>query len=319
MNQPLQSEQWYISEDVFEKNQLNNATEEFSLSNGLIKQSANFEENCTSESQRNSYLKGVFSFINDNKQLARLPDWTSLNVRLNAEMLDLSACNIIQYNRTLNMQTGLLERNFEIITAENHHIEVSVQRFISLDQPEIAAIKYSVKSIDFSGRISFLPVINAELITEDSSKVEPEWNVLQSKCQRDVAHLWIQTRKTNYQVCQAMTYDLFKNNAQIKYNPTKIEKQKVAGFSLGTDVKDGDSVCVYKFVSILNSNDHPYRELTDLACEKALTAKQTGWFELLETHCLAWTTHWDSIKKQTSGELKKQDIIRHFHEISDLK
>lgn len=312
MSTLTETEKWLIIENSFNTKSKQN----FSLTNGLIYQSSCFEEHCSSEAQRSTFVNGIYSFKNNNKQAAGLPDWTSLNVRLNAEQLDLSACNILSFRRTLNMQNGLLKRNFEIITADNQHIEVSVQRFISLEKPEIAAIKYSVKSLGFSGRISFLPVIDASLDTEDAENEGPEWNVLQSKTQRDVAHLWIQTRKTNFQVCEAMTYDLFKNNAQIKYNPTKIEKQKVAGFSLGTDMKEGDSVCVYKFVSILNSNDHPYQELTALACEKALAAKQTGWNELLEEHTQAHAAKWDAIKNQTGKELSGEEIIRHYQKLS---
>jgi len=309
MNTNLQTDLWFIRDKGFVANYQQDVEQKFILSNGLITQRSHFEEFCSTESEIGTFVKGIYSFKNECKQLSLLPDWTSLNIRLNAEQLDLASCEIIQFNRTIDMFHGILERNFEIVTAEKHHIEVSVQRFLSLHNPEIAAIKYAVKSVNFAGRISFLPVIDGAFNIE-----EPEWNVLQSKTQKDVAHLWIQTRKTNLQVCEAMSYDLFKNNAQIKYNPTKIEKQKVAGFSLGTDIKEGDSVCVYKFASILNSNDHPYQELTNLACEKALSAKLTGWNELLEEHIQAWAASWETLTNQTGKELLKEEIINKFQQ-----
>jgi maltose phosphorylase len=134
---------------------------------------------------------------------------------------------------------------------------------------------------------------------------------LQSRTQREVAHLWIQTRRTNFQVCEAISYDLFKNNAQIKTNPTKIEKQKVAGFSFGTDLKSGDSVCVYKFVAMLNSLNHNYKELTVRACTKALLAKSTGWNELFEENSQAWMQKWEALKPEVIREefVKMQPFI----------
>ena len=286
---------WSISDDTFKPEKHAEAEQIFSLANGQIGQRANFEEFYSGGNTQGTYLSGVYCSKNEAKSLSTLPNWTSLNVRLNTELIDLAQCEVISFRRTLNMKQGFLERKFEIKTAKNEHIEVAVQRFLSLAQTEIGAIKFSVKSIDFAGRITFSPIIDGDFNTSQEPDNEPEWNVLQSKIQQDVAHLWIQTRKTNFQVCEAMTFDFFKNNAQIKTNPTKIEKQKVAGFSFGTDMKAGDSVCVYKFVAIYSSIQHPYQELTSKACEKALQAKSTGWNELLDENAQTWQQHWEKV------------------------
>jgi len=310
MNTNLQTDLWFITDEGFGINQQQEAEKKFNLSNGHITQRSNFEEYCSTETERRTLVNGIYSFKNDCKELSLLPDWTSLNIRINAEHIDLATCEIIRFKRTLDMYHGILERNFEIITAEKHHIEVSVQRFLSSHDLEVGAIKYSVKSVNFTGRIAFLPIIDGDINTTE----EPEWNILQSKTQKDVAHLWIQTRKTNFQVCEAMTYDFLKNNAQIKYNPTKIEKQKVAGFSLVTDIKVGDSVCVYKFVSILNSNDYPYQELTTRACEKALHAKHIGWNELVEENSQASSSKWEPIINNSVKGLTQEEIINIFQQ-----
>ncbi len=286
---------WSISDDTFKPEKHAEAEQIFSLANGQIGQRANFEEFYSGGNTQGTYLSGVYCSKNEAKSLSTLPNWTSLNVRLNTELIDLAQCEVISFRRTLNMKQGFMERKFEIKTAKNEHIEVAVQRFLSLAQTEIGAIKFSVKSIDFAGRITFSPIIDGDFNTSQEPDNEPEWNVLQSKIQQDVAHLWIQTRKTNFQVCEAMTFDFFKNNAQIKTNPTKIEKQKVAGFSFGTDMKAGDSVCVYKFVAIYSSIQHPYQELTSKACEKALQAKSTGWNELLDENAQTWQQHWEKV------------------------
>ena len=305
---------WSISEETFSEEKQAEAEQIFSLANGHIGQPANFEEFYSAKTSIGTQLSGVYCLKNEVKTLSNLPNWTSLNVRLNTELVDLAQCEIISFHRTLNMKQGILERHFEIKTANNEHIEVCVHRFLSLAQPEIAAIKYSLKSLGFVGRITFSPVIDGDFNSTQAPDDEPEWNVLQSKIQQDVAHLWIQTRKTNFQVCEAMTFDFFKNNAQIKLNPTKIEKQKVAGFSFGTDLKTGDSVCVYKFVAIFNSTNHPYQELTAKAREKALQAKNTGWNELLEENSKAWKQHWET----TGLSPQKTDqstIIKAFKEL----
>ncbi len=291
------------------------AEEQFSLTNGQILQRANFEEFYSGETKNGTYHKGIYKDKLDNSELSCLPDWISMYVRLNAEIVDLNQCDIIHFNRSLNLENGIFERNFEIITAENHHIEVSIQRFISQSQLEAGAIKYTVKSHNFNGRISFSPVIDGDINKSKSEEYEPEWNVLQSKTQQNVAHLWIQTRKTNFQICQAISYDLFKNNMQIKSNPTKIEKQKVAGFSVGVDLKANDTVCIYKFLAMYNSLKTPYLQLTSKACEMAMHMKNTGWNELIEENTSAWKQKWDKFDFDSDLELKRKNIFAEYMKI----
>jgi maltose phosphorylase len=318
MNNNKQTDPWCIIEEGFHPENQLDSERIFGLGNGQLSKRANFEEFYSGNTVPGTYMSGVYAsrFLNPkdpdadlsvaSDPFSNLPCWTTLNVWLNAEQLDLARCEIKNFRRALNMQQGMLERTFEIVTAEGHHIEASVQRFLSLAQPEIGAIKYSVKSLDFVGHIAFSPIVNGDFNAVFRPDDEPEWNVLQSRTQRDVAHLWIQTRKTNFQVCEAMTYDFFKNNAQIKTNPTKIEKQKAAGFSFGTDVKVGDSVCVYKFVALLSSLNHSSPELTARACGKALNAKTAGWNELVEENNAAWQQKWETSNISLKGSVSNQ-------------
>lgn len=311
MSNTTNIDSWCIVEEGF--NPENQAISDalFALGNGQIGQRGNFEEHCSSAIQVGTYMSGVFANKPDGtNSFSNLPDWTSLKVRLNAELVDLSSCELKSFRRVINMQQGFLERSFEIITAEGHHIEVVVQRFLSLAQQELGVIKYSVKSIDFVGHISFAPVVDGDFNAVYNTDAEPEWNVLQSRAQREVAHLWVQTRRTNFQVCEAISYDLFKNNVQLKTNPTKIEKQKVVGFSFGADMKAGDSVCVYKFVAMLNSLNHPYKELTARACSKALGAKNTGWTDLFEENSQAWMKKWESLTAELTPESIRNEFVK---------
>jgi maltose phosphorylase len=311
MENIIQIDSWQLVEEHFQAENQPLNENKFFLGNGEIGQTGNFEEHFSGKTEPKTTLTGIFVLNStentDSNQfkLSNLPNWTKLNIRLNTQLLDLANCEVLSYSQTLNMKQGFLERNFEVISSESQHISVSIQRFLSIAQPELGAIKYSLKSIDFVGKISFSPVIDGDI-----NNNEPEWNVLQSKTQKDVAHLWIQTRKTNLQVCEAVTYELFKNNAQIKTNPTKIEKHNVAGFSVGVDLKAGDTVCIYKFVSLLNSLDHPSNEITTKACNLALNAKNKGWNELFEENCSAWEQKWVNYENEKSTD----EIYKYFNE-----
>ena len=299
---------WCIVEEGFNvKDQLTSETV-FTIGNCQIVQRGNLEEYYSAETLPGSYLSGnynpenVVSSKSDHvyaptfNNLVNAPAWISIIVRLNEEKLDLAVWEVLNFRRVLNLKDCMLERTFEAISLKGHHISVSVKRFLSMAETEVGAISYSVKSLNFVGRISFMPVIDGDLCDYNPPEHEPVWNVLQSKTQQEVAHLWTQTRHADYHVCTALTFDLFKNNEHVHIIPTKIEKEKIAGFSTGIDVKSGDTLCLNKYVAILNSSNHPRKDLTVKACELALLSKHKGWNKLIDEHSRIWET-----KYQNSG------------------
>ena len=279
---------WLITEDNFELDKQFEAEHNFTIGNGLVTQRGCFEEFNSGKTSKGTFLDGIRTLDSD----SNLPDWTSMVLRLNAETVDLCNCEILSYQRILNLKDGILIRTFRILTPAKKTLEVESTRFLSLDNQQIGCIKYKVKSIDFQGNINFINVIDGSVNENTQTEAEPQWNVLQSRTQADVAHLWIQTRKTNFQVCQAVSYEFFKNNNLKKINATKIEKTNVAGYAFGTDVVEGESVYVIKYVAFSDSIRMNYRILTANATQTCLDAKAKGWEVLLNENILAWNSKW---------------------------
>jgi len=265
-----------ITEEKFDcKNQA-----EFSISNGYITQNGCFEEYNADERLRQTFIDGICAA---DSQQAILPDWTSVVLRLNSEIVDLSTCEILSYQRVLNRKDNVLTRKFQVKTASGYTIQVESSRFLSAVNPQLGCIRYKVKSVDFHGNMNFLAVIDGQPLDQSAS----QWNVLQSRTLADVAHLWIQTRKTNFQVCEAMSFEFFKNNSLKKLNATKIEKTNVAGYAFGVDVVAEESVTVCKYVGFADSIRTNHKDLTSVATKISLEAKAKGWEQLYEENSSA--------------------------------
>jgi maltose phosphorylase len=313
-----QSDPWLIVEAELHTNNQLEAEKIFSIGNGQLMQRGNFEEYYSGETMPGSYITGNYSPVqedlishkNGNSDvsgiIANAPDWTGIKVQLNEEKLDLAVWEVLNFKRVLNLHEGFLERTFEAISKKGHHIQVSVKRFLSVANTETGAISYKVKSINFTGRISFMPVIDGDLLDYHHYVSEPVWNVLQTRTQHDVAHLWTQTRHTDFHICTALTYDLSKNKEYLNIIPTKIEKEKIAGFSTGTDVKSGDTLCLTKYVAILNSINNPRKELTEKACALAKLSKQKGWNKLFDEHKAVLKEKWEHSNIFSDGDFEAQ-------------
>lgn len=323
MNKYLQHDPWCIIEEGFHENKQLASESIFSIGNGQIGQRANFEEFYSGESLIGSYVAGLYfpekdavdnrkiGYSNTNERIINTPNWTVINVRLNDEKLDLATWDVKNFRRVLNMREGILERTFEATSFKGHRILVTVKRFISMAETEVGAISFTIKSLNFEGRISFQPLIDGEIKNQISNYNEPFWNVLQTKTEQDVSFLWAQTKRKDFHFCAALSYVLYKNNEQLNINPTKIEKEKVAGFNVGTDVKIGETVCLNKYIAITSSLNHSRDELTDYACNLSREAKKKGWNLLYEEHAAYWKKIWSEMDVVIDSDLAAQQAIRY--------
>ena len=323
MSNNLESDFWCITEEDFDSTKQLESESQFRLCNGHICQQANFEEYFSGKTMLGSYISGISNiekpeneswkneFSACTHKIVNAPNWIGIIVRLNDDRLDLATWEVQNFRRVLNMRAGFLERTFDAVSTKDRHIQVTVKRMLSMAETEVGAITYSVKSINFEGRISFMPILDGDLKDQLLNENEPIWNVLQTKTQQDVAHLWVHIRRTDFHVCTALTYVLYKNNEQLHIIPAKIEKEKVAGFSTGTDVKKGDTLCLNKYVAIITSLNHPKNELTELACNLARAAKQKGWNKLFEEHAAAWNEKWTEQESNIFDNTQSQQIDRY--------
>jgi len=322
MNKYLQHDPWCIIEEGFHMDSQLISESIFSLGNGHMGQRANFEEYYSGETMLGSYIAGIYfperadrsnwknGYSETNDKIVNAPNWICISVRLNDERLDLGSWDIHNFRRVLNMREGYLERTFEVTSPKGYRIQATVRRFLSMAENEIGAINYMIKSINYEGRISFLPLIDGNVRNYYTNYNEPFWNVLQTKTEQDVSHLWAQTRRLDFHVCAALTYEFYKNNTLLNVNPIKIEKERVAGFSVGTDIKKGETVCLKKYVSVMSSLNHPREELTDRARNLARAAKQKGWDKLFDEHKAVWDEKWLQSDVMIENDVAAQQAIR---------
>lgn len=323
MNKYLKHDPWCIIEEGFHPERTLESESIFSLGNGHIGQRATFEESYSGESMYGSYVAGLYfpeeaeraswkkGYCETNDKIINAPNWSKTDIHLNDDRLDLMEWDVRNFRRVLDMKEGFLDRTFEATSYKGYSIEVSVRKFYSMEDPEIVAIRYSIRSIDFEGRISFLPQIDGNIRNYYTNFNEPFWNILQSKTKdRDAAYIWAQTRRVDSQICVAITYSLFKNNTETQPVPTKIEKEKSTGFSIGSDIRKGDQLTLYKYVSVTSSMDHPKDELVDRALNSARSARSRGWDMLFQEHTRIWDEKWKLSDVIIDNDVEAQQAVR---------
>lgn len=323
MKKYLKTDEWNIIEDSFHADYLRMSESIFSLGNGRFGQRGNFEKPYSSDCYRGSFVAGI-PFL-DNTRVGwwkngyphfhtRIPnaaDWSHIGLRLIDEELDLAIWDVNSFRRCLNMKEGISYRDVEVTSPRGNRLSLHVEHITNMAHPNLCLIKYSVTSLSYSGKVSLVPLLDGNIADGTEYANEKIWNILRSGAAGDCSYLWTQTRREDAQICYAMTYQFYKNNKEPIANPIRIEKEKQVGFSVGTDVKPGDTVTIIKYISIVSSLHYERQDLIEEAVSQVREAKTIGWNALLQDHRQAWLDIWDEADVIIEGDPEAQQGIRY--------
>jgi trehalose/maltose hydrolase-like predicted phosphorylase len=101
---------WQITEAQFDPNKMHAQESVYTIGNGYFATRGTFEERYFGANAA-TLIHGVFDDIPIGKEeLANVPDWLPLKLFINGERFQLTRGKILAYQRTLDMQRGVLTR-----------------------------------------------------------------------------------------------------------------------------------------------------------------------------------------------------------------
>ncbi|MEZ5105472.1 MAG: family 65 glycosyl hydrolase domain-containing protein [Draconibacterium sp.] len=323
MKNYIKHHEWKIIEEGF--NPKNNRISEsiFSIGNGKMGQRANFEEKYSGDSLQGSYVAGIYypdktrvgwwknGYPEYFAKIINSTNWIGINILVNGEELDLASAKVLSFQRILDMQHGLLVRNFVAELTNGNRIEVQSKRFVSIDETTLGAIRYSVKALNFSGEISVTPYLDGDVYNEDSNYDEKFWVEISKEVNQDEGFLTVETLKTKFQVCTGMGFQIFKNNEPEKSPIKSSFRDKRIESSQSVIVKKGDEINIEKLTVTVSSLDFENEELVAKAKSSIKSAKATGFDQLYENHKNKWLNKWETSDIKIEGDVAAQQGIRY--------
>lgn len=322
MNKYLKSDEWCIIEDAFDPKKQKASESIFSIGNGHMGQRANFEERYTGKTLQGSYIAGIYypdktrvgwwknGYPEYFAKVINSPNWIGIDLQVNLEFIDLAKCKISDFKRVLNMKEGFLHRSFIAETPGGDKVRVEATRFISMANPEIGAIKYAVTPLSGNCEIVFSPYIDGDVKNEDANYNEKFWNILETESLEYEGFLLAQTKKLDFFAGFAMRYKLDYNGEHYTDSPTIIKGPKYTGNSVKIDVKQNDTVTLFKYVAVVTSLNYSISELKIKANNLAKKALNTGFDALFDAHKAKWADIWLHSDIVIKGDMEAQQGIR---------
>lgn len=297
-------DEWSVIEEGFNPLHQEESESIFSLANGHMGQRANFEEKYSGQSLSGTYIAGIYypdktrvgwwknGYPEYFAKVANAPNWIGISVKTDNEELDLHQAKIKDFRRELNMKHGYLERSFKAALKSGKQLKVNSQRFLSMVDDEIGAIKYSVSVLNFEGIIEITPFIDGNVINRDANYDEKFWDVVETGTQNCESYLRARTRKSAFEAGFCMTCELFINGRRAAISPEDINMPGFIGQAFRCKVSAGDEIVLYKYVSVLDSLNYKPELIISKCIQAVNKARKKNYNELFKEHARYWEEIW---------------------------
>lgn len=147
----LEDNNWIVRENRFNSDALNHKETIFTIGNGYLSTRGSFEEGYPGEESA-TLIHGVFDDVPIVfTELAIIPNWLSSVIYLDGERFSLNSGEIINYQRTLDLRDGMLTRIVRWRSPRGLAIDLRFERFTSLADPHLLALRIAVNPVNFSG------------------------------------------------------------------------------------------------------------------------------------------------------------------------
>lgn len=322
MKNYIKHDEWKIIEEGFHPEH-NRITESLlSIGNGRSGQRANFEEKYSGDSLQGTYIAGVYypdktrvgwwknGYPEYFAKILNAANWIGINVVVKGEELDLAKCKIISFHRELDMKNGLLSRSAVIQMNRGKQVEINSRRFLSIASQDLGAICYSIKAINFSGKVSLEPYIDGDVINEDSNYDEKFWVEKEKAILGNEGFVCMQTKKTGFLVCTSMSNRFKLNGQETENKPATSICEKYIASKSEFNLKEGDEICLEKYVANVSSLYHSKNKLADISENILKPAVAKGFEQLFSDHQAAWAKRWETSDIRIEGDVAAQQGIR---------
>ncbi|MBN3893099.1 MAG: beta-phosphoglucomutase [Nostoc sp. JL31] len=151
---------WILIETQFDPEQLHSKETVFTIGNGYLGTRGSFEEGYP-HALPATFIHGVYDDVPVvYTELVNCPDWLPLIVIVNGDRFRLDQGEILRYDRQLDLSQGLLIRAVRWRSPSGDTIDISFERFASLADPHVLALRCHLTPVDFEGLIEIQASIN---------------------------------------------------------------------------------------------------------------------------------------------------------------
>lgn len=282
----------------------------FSLGNEYMGVRGTFDEGYSGNRLIGNYFNGVYErvktqgsaykgIISHTEFMVNSVDFFYTRIYLDDEVLDLNQSNFKEFKRVLNMKNGCLNRSFIWITKAGKELYIEFERFLSMEQAELAGQKISFLPLNFRGEIKVEAGIDFSPIHQMEGK--NFWNCKEKRAEKSFLSILGVTHNTNQEIMASCKFDV-----DAVYEKDYMEHEKMAVKEFGLHLEEGKTKT---FTRVARNVVEPnLGEENSLEYENQLSKLQ--YEQLKKEHMAWWEETWEHSDIVIDGDEKNQQGIR---------
>jgi trehalose/maltose hydrolase-like predicted phosphorylase len=268
-----------------------------------------------------TYIAGIYNRLEStvagrvivNEDFVNCPNWLPITFRIGeGDWFDPNNSEILSISRKLDFRSGLLQREMVIRDSAGRETQIISHRMASMAQPNIAALKYRLTPLNYSGKISIRSGLNGDLENGgveryrdlNSKHLEP----LREGIVKNLSSIEVQTTQSKICIAQAARLEVYLENQPIDPEFTVVPSPGAVWTTFEVDVAKKQSLGVEKLVSTHTSREEISGDLIEAA--QSSLAYLESFDMVLQASVQAWDEIWKKIDIRVEGDRASQKVIR---------
>lgn len=308
---------WEVVEEGFKPEYGRVSESIFSLGNEYMGVRGYFEEGYCGDKLVGNYLNGVYEeriteksaykgISNRATFMVNAVDWLYARIRLDGEELDLAGSNIEEFQRKLDLKTGVLTRNFIWKTGTGKEIKLEFIRFLSMITPKLGCQRITFEPVNFSGKINIKAGLDFSPVHESMQR--SLWESIKKDNKDGITASLAKTETSGH-----MVYAGFKIDCEQPLEYKYFEDGKLNGLEFSLELNSGRKTSFDK-LAVVHAEKNSSAQIEKVWADGTGIAEKycpVGFDAALSGNEKYWEKVWDTFDVSIEGDPDNQQGIRY--------
>ncbi len=245
----------------------------------------------------NRLLSTIAGRVVENEELVNLPDWLSLDFRLEGDnWFGATDPTLLDYRQELDLRRGLLSRTLRFVDAAGRRTLLCEERFVSMTDMHLGALQVTLTAENWSGRVAVRTAIDGRVVNS-GAKLYADFNgkhlepLASEIIGDDGAYLLVRTSQSDIRITQVARTQLFADEKLLSVNRKAFRVGGHVGQEFDIELAQGQPVTLEKLAVVYTSRDYAISEC-GFAARKAM-ARAGRFAAARDRHELVWAEIWE--------------------------
>lgn len=253
----------------------------------------------------------------ENEDLVNWPNWLLLTFRPDeGQWLDLDKMKLLEYEKRLNLEEGILERDFLVEDAHKRQTRICSRRIVHLSHEHLGVIRWQLTPVNWSGKLQLRSALDGRIINNgvarysdlNGSHLQP---LESGQFGENGIYLKVQTKQSEIVMAQAAQTHIQADDQQVAVHRKISQQEDYIEDEIELEAEEKRTYTIEKIAAIYTNRDNAISEPL-LEARKAIQRAPS--YEALRSHQVkAWNAYWRRCDIDIQSADEQDQLLLRLH------